>query len=396
MPFTNQEKTKERKTGMKNITLYLTASVIILTGSSVSAALTTDYTKTAGAYNWSNTNIWSLGILPEGTNYSAQIRKGTTLTGDVDANVGEIRIFEASTLTSTKDITVNAGDGTGQVLVGYNTTGTLNVASGTLNALRTYYGQNNKGYGTISGGTLVSPDLFVGYGNTSIADVTQSGGQVRAKNGVFLNYNVGANGVYHFQSGTLTTASLEFRSQNGSTNPFDWTGGTLKATAIAYTTNVTGSLLTFNQAAGILDPTKFNGDGSVNEISVLTVSAGGTNAANYALSAAGVLQMQLAGTDTNSYDKLVVEGSFTAGGTLSVSLTNGFSVTLGDTFNIIDANSFSGSFSNIYLPTLSGGLGWDTANLMSTGTITVIPEPASVGLFVVSGVGILILRRRLI
>ena len=388
---------KEREEGMKinRMVPCFTALVFALAESSASAALTQNYTKTAGSYNWSDTTIWSLGTLPTAAN-SAQIRKGTILNGDTDATVGEIRIFESSTFSAGKDITVNGGVGENSyTLVGVATTGTLNVVTGgSLTGPRVYYGYTGRGYGTISGGTLTAPDLYIANGATTVADVTQTGGNVIAKNSVHLNYTAGANGIYHLQDGTLTTGVLAFRNKSGAINAFDWTGGTLKTASINYLTENNPA---FNQSAGILDPTKFNGDGSVNEISTLNFNAS-VGAASYTLSGTGQLKMQLAGTSAGiSYDQLLVEGGFTAGGTLDVTLINGFNVTQGDSFNIIDAATFAGQFSQVNLPTLTGGLGWNTDQLATAGILEVvaIPEPTTLGLFLISGIGTLFCRRRL-
>ena len=360
-----------------------TALVIALTtGSSASAALTTDYTKTAGNYSWSNTNIWFLGTLPTVTN-SAQIRKVTILAGDTVATVGEMRIFESAILNVQTNIVVNDGAGNGTVMVGYGSVGTLNVTNyGSFTANRLYYGNTANATGNISGGSVKASDIYIAYNAGVTTTVTQTGGNVIATNSVHLNYTAGANGVYHLQAGTLTTATLAFRNQSGSINPFDWTGGTLKASTINYST---ASNPVFSQTSGILDPAKINADGSVNEISTLYVHTS-LGAASYTLSGAGHLQMQLAGTATNTYDRLLVEGTFTAGGTLDVTLAAGFDVTnltAGTTFDIIDAAKFSTTnyFSQVNLPALPSGLSWNTDALTTDGTLTVVGPPSMIRIY---------------
>ena len=69
-------------------------------------------------------------------------------------------------------------------------------------------------------------------------------------------------------------------------------------------------------------------------------------------------------------DVLSLTGALTAAGTLDVRLVN--SVSLGDTFDILDFGSATGSFGTLNLPSLGGGLGWDVSNLFTTGVIEVI------------------------
>ncbi len=83
----------------------------------------------------------------------------------------------------------------------------------------------------------------------------------------------------------------------------------------------------------------------------------------------------------------------TVDGTLAVSLL-GTSEALadGDTFDLFDyGNPLTGTFASVSLPTLSGGLSWDTSSLYATGEIAVVPEPATMSLLALGGMAI---RRR--
>jgi fibronectin-binding autotransporter adhesin len=96
------------------------------------------------------------------------------------------------------------------------------------------------------------------------------------------------------------------------------------------------------------------------------------------MNSGSVLAMDL--TDTVA-DKLVVDGTFTAGGTLQVSEFGTNNFTLGQTFDLLDFNSASGSFASIMLPTIGGGLGFDTSQLLVTGEISVVMATALAGDF---------------
>src|SRR5690606_25447865 len=79
---------------------------------------------------------------------------------------------------------------------------------------------------------------------------------------------------------------------------------------------------------------------------------------------------QIGGTAANQFDQLNLTGALTAGGTLNVSLINGFTPAAGYAFDILDFASATGSFT-LNLPALGGGLSWNTASLLTTGTISV-------------------------
>jgi hypothetical protein len=87
--------------------------------------------------------------------------------------------------------------------------------------------------------------------------------------------------------------------------------------------------------------------------------------------------MEFAGDVPGSgYDQLDISGTATLNGMLEVDLSNGFSPSAGESFKIF--NGFTtGSFPRENLPALATGLSWDTSNLDSTGTISVVPEPST-------------------
>jgi hypothetical protein len=89
------------------------------------------------------------------------------------------------------------------------------------------------------------------------------------------------------------------------------------------------------------------------------------------------LVMELGGTTPGTqYDELHVAGSLTLNGTLDVELVDlgggMFLPHAGNSFDILDWGSLSGTFSAIQLPTLSGGLAWNTSQLYTTGVLSVV------------------------
>jgi hypothetical protein len=89
---------------------------------------------------------------------------------------------------------------------------------------------------------------------------------------------------------------------------------------------------------------------------------------NYTQGANGTLNIEIAGTAPGTeYDQLRVNGTATLGGTLNVSLINGFHPAVGDVFQIIAPNSFAGAFATINTTGFTA-----TANYSSGGiTLTV-------------------------
>ena len=84
------------------------------------------------------------------------------------------------------------------------------------------------------------------------------------------------------------------------------------------------------------------------------------------------------GTPTdNGYDKLIFTHAaapqVTWGGTLAITLINGFTPAAGDAFDVFDFNAAldAGTFATITVPALPQYLAWNTSALYATGTISV-------------------------
>ena len=94
--------------------------------------------------------------------------------------------------------------------------------------------------------------------------------------------------------------------------------------------------------------------------------------------------IELAGTTAGEYDRLLVAGVLEVSGTLEVQLLDGFAPTSDTGFQILNATDLSGAFSSLVLPDLLGHLSWDSSRLYSNGTLSVIPEPATLSLLAVA------------
>lgn len=91
------------------------------------------------------------------------------------------------------------------------------------------------------------------------------------------------------------------------------------------------------------------------------------------------------------FDLLEVLGNADLAGTLDVRLADGFLPVLDDRFEFLTADSVTGTFNELILPTLSGSLAFDVQYNPAGVDLLVIPEPASLALL---GGGAMLLSRR--
>jgi RNA polymerase sigma factor (sigma-70 family) len=112
------------------------------------------------------------------------------------------------------------------------------------------------------------------------------------------------------------------------------------------------------------------------------------------LDSGNTLTMELAGLmPGNQYDQLIIDHHLALGGNLDVELLYGFTPHLGNSFTLLNGD-FSGRFSGITLPGLGDGLRWNTGDLYTSGSLEVVPEPATLMLLFAGGLSLL--RRRVV
>jgi fibronectin-binding autotransporter adhesin len=113
--------------------------------------------------------------------------------------------------------------------------------------------------------------------------------------------------------------------------------------------------------------------------STVTVNAGGTFApgnspgtitiGSLAMTPGGILDFELG---TTAYDRIVATGNAALAGILNVSLLGGFTPAAGNSFNLLDWSSTTGSFNTLNLAPLPSGLFWDTSQLYTAGVLSVV------------------------
>ena len=99
---------------------------------------------------------------------------------------------------------------------------------------------------------------------------------------------------------------------------------------------------------------------------------------NYTQTAAGALSLKVGGTVAGSqFDQLNIADTATLGGTLNVSLINGFGPIVPETFSVLTAASVSASFATTNLPTIDGQPAFsvqDTATSVNLVAAATVPD----------------------
>jgi hypothetical protein len=268
---------------------------------------------------------------------------------------------------------------------------------------------------TMSGGTLSAQSLMISSGSHitgtqsstinaatlvltgSVIDVTAGNlavGDATKVNGFY------SNGTANVGPGTLTLADANdavFDSAALVTLGQGSAPGTLAA-ANGLTLDFGGNIIGFgtvNTPNSIADPLTNNGHitgnsgaqpitlsgyvkgvGTFDNVNFTGTFAPGLSptillAGNIALASTSTLIMEVGGTTAGSgYDQIQSTGSITFDGTLQVSLINGFPPAAGQSFNLFDWVTSSGTFDTLQLPTLAG-LTWNTSQLYTTGVLSV-------------------------
>jgi hypothetical protein len=76
----------------------------------------------------------------------------------------------------------------------------------------------------------------------------------------------------------------------------------------------------------------------------------------------------MAGTQ---YDKVTVAGQLSLDGMLVLSIIDNFTPAAGNSFDVLDWGSLTGTFAALQLPAVAGGLSWNTSQLYVSGSISV-------------------------
>jgi hypothetical protein len=281
--------------------------------------------------------------------------------------------IDSAALTAMHGTTIAAGG----VLTG-NSSGVLISPFGVQNA-----GEINLASGVeIAGGPVTTSGLIRGAGR--ISGAVQNTGSIEAFDqtgemifdGMFDNLAGGLvairDSAIRFNGGLANAgqvssgpgvADLFGDVDNAGAGIIGLAGGATLSIVGDLVQNGTLNLLTDSRAIVFEDFTGTGGSTGPGTLEVLGTLSPGASPAEVTFGGDLILGtdtlIELAGTDTGEFDRLVVGGQITLGGLLDVSLIDSFMPTAGDVFEIVTAGELSGTFNMETLPTLTGLLAWD-------------------------------------
>ncbi len=322
--------------------------------------------------------------------------------------------------------------------IGINGTGTFNMSGG-FAQMEFFYGLGKNGTINMSGGYLDSAE----GGTSTGSKFNQSGGiynMIGTGGGGF-----GIGGTYNLSGGTFRNGA-RFRLLN--TGTFNMTGGIMiagnegpaglenKNKNIAGNFNLSGGNLymeraivesggSFNFTGGTLSVEHFTGDlfnngGTINPDAIIfpsqfTIAPDPTMKminstsiiGDYSQSALGTLALDFGGTGVDEFDFMDISGTAILDGILEVSLfdlgSGVFNPSLGDSFDILFADTIIGQFDTLDFAYLDGGLEWGLTYILSDFSTDIlqlnviaspVPLPASFWLFGAGLVGMVGIVRR--
>lgn len=192
-------------------------------------------------------------------------------------------------------------------------------------------------------------------------------GTLRASNGGSLNlYTLAASGTVTNNGGTLE--ALAASAINGSAG--------VSLIQNSGTIDLQGGAMTFPlgvdlEGGAMIGSGTFTGPIRNNGGSVGPGHSAGKIIVegNYTQGANGVLNMEIGGTAAaTEYDQLQVSGTAALGGTLNVSLIDGFQPQVGEVFQLILPGTFSGAFSTINTTGFTGQVNYSSSGITITVT----------------------------
>ena len=264
-------------------------------------------------------------------------------TSGAFSNAGSLTISKGSSFAvgGTANYTQTAGSTTVIGALSVSSQGNVNVSGGSVLDVGAI---NAESYIQTTGTTTVSGDLSVtGAVNVSGGSIVDSGA-ISAGN--------------YTQTAGMTTVK-----------------GTLSATSEGV--NVSGGLFFgLGTITGNIDLT-----GGLVSAGTASKRAGElTVDGTYAQSGAGALEVDLGGTTAGTqYDVLNITSTASLGGTLNVDLISDFKPTVGETFDIMDYTSETGTFTTLNLPKLTGGDTWSITYNATNVVLTVDGPDAKSG-----------------
>jgi autotransporter-associated beta strand protein len=342
-----------------------------LTGGFANNAITTITINNSGRFSFARNDTWG--------NHAANVFTSIVV------NAGGVLSNSGNFFTTLGPVTLNGGtiQSVGGAAAAYPSFAFTKPVTVGGTSVSTITGSGTNSQMAIGTTTLGSQTSF------TVADATGSAASDLVVSVVLQNYrNVGgaeiATGLIKDGPGTMELSV---------TNSFTGTS-TVNAGTLAVTGSISGSAVIVNggllAGTGTVGATIIGGAGDL--APGFTLPVGTLNfASTLSLGGDAIFDIQKTGVSLSS-DRANVTGALTLGGVLTVS-SLGDTLAQGDSFDLFNAASFAGSFATVNLPSLQGGLDWDTSQLSTTGVIAVVPEPAST-VCLLGGLMVLVGRRR--
>jgi len=217
------------------------------------------------------------------------------------------------------------------------------------------YGAPNGTLHVEAGGAVFSGSGSIGSSSGSTGEATVTGADSRWKNLGPLYVGKSGNGALHVEAGGVVS------NRDGYIGKWAGSVGTVTVTDEGSEWNNSEDLTVGNYGEGTLNIT---GGGVVNVGGTTTF---GTNS---------TFEIEL--SDPTSGPSLFTDNLELFGGTLEISLAEGFLPELDNSFDMLDFSTVSGSFAEMNLPALDESLFWDTSELLTRGAICVGSCPAAV------------------
>lgn len=222
-----------------------------------------------------------------------------------------------------------------------------NVISGAGGFVMDYY---NNGVSFSASNTYTGPTIIGSAGNSPEVDLTGNG-------------SISKSALIFFGGTNSTLAHMDVSGR------FDQTLTLAGGQTLAGIGSVNGTL--------VVSPGATISPAGTNTTIGITTGANGTGGIDVvnSINLQGTTVIKLDGAGVN--DSISAGGSITYGGTLNLVNISGSALAAGDSFQIFNASSYSGSFVTISPASPGSGLAWNT-NQLNTGTLTVVtaaPQP---------------------
>ncbi len=297
---------------------------------------------------------------------------GGTLNADNPATVAHLEVGSgtvggSSVLTVSRSLDWTGGylSGTGRTVLGGGSTNTI---SGSSTAKYLYRTLENQGW-TRQAGTGSSYFYVEGAGTLD----NRGTYEIADDSAIHFSSNRGAvtNGGRFEKSGGTGTSAISPPFANASGGVVRVAAGVLNP---SYRLVQQGEIdvdegATFRFGGAFTNQGTIRGRGTIHLTSGSLLNAGTvapgsspgilTIDGNFTQSGTGALNMELGGADAGTgYDRLAISGAASLGGTLNVSLTNGYTPAPGTVYVLLTHGSRSGAFASTNLPVIADGSQW--------------------------------------